>query len=133
MSFELWLFAIKKLGQTMDVAKLIYDNMIEEAKAELRKEYDDYIKNAGNDSSEAHVFNGDESHCPYCNSELSSGVLHQEGYPIRWVPIDHGLGRPAPDAKGIAISEVMYGMDSMEGRYCKKCQCIFLKVSKKLE
>lgn len=43
MNFELWLFTIKRLAQTMDAAKLIYDGLSPEEQAELRKEYNDYI------------------------------------------------------------------------------------------
>ena len=45
MNFELWLFAIKRLGQTMDVAKLIYDGLSEEDKERLKKEYEEYSAN----------------------------------------------------------------------------------------
>ena len=43
MSFELWLFTIKKLAQNMEVAKLIYDGLDPEAQKELQKEYKAYI------------------------------------------------------------------------------------------
>ncbi|MCR4762522.1 MAG: hypothetical protein K5696_03245 [Lachnospiraceae bacterium] len=39
MTFELWLFAMKKLGQTPDAAKLVFDNMPDAEKEELVKEY----------------------------------------------------------------------------------------------
>ena len=43
MNFELWLFSIKRLAQTMDAAKLIYDGLSPEQQAELKKEYNAYI------------------------------------------------------------------------------------------
>ena len=43
MNFELWLFTIKRLAQTMDAAKLIYDGLSPEAQAELQQEYEAYI------------------------------------------------------------------------------------------
>lgn len=43
MNFELWLFTIKRLAQTMDAAKLIYDGLSPEAQEELRQEYDEYM------------------------------------------------------------------------------------------
>ncbi len=43
MSFELWLFTIKKLAQNMDVAKLIYDGLDPEEQKSLMKEYKAYI------------------------------------------------------------------------------------------
>ena len=39
MSFELWLFAIKKLGQTPDAAKIVFDNMAADEQIRLREEY----------------------------------------------------------------------------------------------
>lgn len=39
MSFELWLFAVKKLAQTQDAALLIYENFPEEEKEQLKKEF----------------------------------------------------------------------------------------------
>ncbi|MCR5032587.1 MAG: hypothetical protein K6A92_06980 [Lachnospiraceae bacterium] len=39
MNFELWLFAIKHLGQTPDASKNIFNNMPEEEKKELEQEY----------------------------------------------------------------------------------------------
>ncbi len=45
MNFELWLFAIKKFGQTMDAAKMIYDGLAEDEKERLQKEYEEYCKN----------------------------------------------------------------------------------------
>ena len=44
MSFELWIFAVKQLGQTMDAAKMIYDGLSEEDKERLKKEYENYVK-----------------------------------------------------------------------------------------
>ena len=43
MNFELWLFAIKRLGQTMDAAQMIYEQLSEEEKDKLKEEYDAYI------------------------------------------------------------------------------------------
>ncbi|MBQ3790509.1 MAG: hypothetical protein II800_06220 [Lachnospiraceae bacterium] len=40
MSFELWLFAMKNLGQTPDAAKMVYDNMPAEEQQRLKEEYD---------------------------------------------------------------------------------------------
>ena len=42
MNFELWLFAMKRLGQTMDAAKMIFDNLSEEEQEKIRKEYEEY-------------------------------------------------------------------------------------------
>ena len=44
MNFELWLFTIKRLGQTVDAARMIYENMSEEEKEKLRKEYENTQK-----------------------------------------------------------------------------------------
>ena len=44
MNFELWLFAIKQLGQTMDAAKMIYDGLSDEDKERLKKEYEQYLQ-----------------------------------------------------------------------------------------
>ena len=43
MNFELWLYTIKRLAQTMDAAKLIYDGLSSEQQEELKKEYEAYI------------------------------------------------------------------------------------------
>lgn len=43
MSFELWLFAVKRLAQTMDAAQLIYDGLSDADKKRLKKEYDEFI------------------------------------------------------------------------------------------
>lgn len=43
MNFELWLFSIKRLAQTMDAAKLIFDGLGPDQQEELRKEYEAYI------------------------------------------------------------------------------------------
>ena len=40
MNFELWLFVIKRLGTTMDVAKAIYDRMSPDMQQELRDEFE---------------------------------------------------------------------------------------------
>ncbi len=53
MNFELWLFTIKRLAQTMDAAKLIYDGLSPEAQQELRDEYDIYVGNKKADSPSA--------------------------------------------------------------------------------
>ena len=39
MSFELWLFAMKNLGQTPDAAKMVFDNMPTEEQQRLKEEY----------------------------------------------------------------------------------------------
>ncbi len=51
MNFELWLFTIKRLAQTMDAAKLIFDGMSPDAQAELRQEYEAYIGGGSKPSS----------------------------------------------------------------------------------
>lgn len=43
MNFELWLYTIKRLAQTMDAAKLIFDGLSPDAQEELRKEYEAYV------------------------------------------------------------------------------------------
>jgi hypothetical protein len=43
MSFELWLFTIKRLGQTYDAALAIYENLPDEQKEELRKEFEETV------------------------------------------------------------------------------------------
>lgn len=50
MSFELWLFTIKQLAQTMDAAKLIYEGLEKSEQEKLRKQYEKYI---GGDSKES--------------------------------------------------------------------------------
>ncbi len=40
MNFELWLFAIKHLGQNPDAAKNIFNNMSADEQEKLRKEYE---------------------------------------------------------------------------------------------
>ena len=47
MTFELWLFTIKRLGQTYDAAIMIYRQLSEDRKDELKKEYDAYIEAKG--------------------------------------------------------------------------------------
>ena len=42
MNFELWLFTIKRLGQTMDAAKMIFDSFTPEEQEKIRKEYEEY-------------------------------------------------------------------------------------------
>ena len=42
MSFELWLFAVKRLAQTQDAAQLIYDGLSDADKERLKKEYDEF-------------------------------------------------------------------------------------------
>ncbi len=53
MNFELWLFSIKRLAQTMDAAKLIYDGLSPEEKEELQKEYNAYMWNADSGNTSA--------------------------------------------------------------------------------
>ena len=43
MSFELWLFAVKRLAQTQDAAQLIYDGLSDADKERLKKEYDEFM------------------------------------------------------------------------------------------
>ncbi len=43
MNFDLWLFSIKRLAQTMDAAKLIFDGLSAEQQEELKREYEAYI------------------------------------------------------------------------------------------
>ncbi|MCR5716471.1 MAG: hypothetical protein K6G23_06485 [Lachnospiraceae bacterium] len=45
MEFGLWIFAIKRLGQTYEAAQMIYNNLSEAAKEDLRKEYDEFCQN----------------------------------------------------------------------------------------
>ena len=54
MNFELWLFTIKRLAQTMDAAKLIYDGLSSDQQEELKREYEEYIgvKDSSGSSSE---------------------------------------------------------------------------------
>ncbi len=52
MNFELWLFTIKRLAQTMDAAKLIYDGLSPEAQQELKDEYEAYIGGGQKPSSD---------------------------------------------------------------------------------
>lgn len=44
MSFELWLFTVKRLGQTFDAAKMIYDGLDERRQEEIKKEYEEYLE-----------------------------------------------------------------------------------------
>ena len=44
MNFELWLFTIKRLAQTVDAAKMIFDGLSAEQQEEIRKEYEEYLK-----------------------------------------------------------------------------------------
>ena len=44
MSFELWLFTVKRLGQTYDAAIAIYENLPEDQKDALKKEYEEATK-----------------------------------------------------------------------------------------
>ncbi len=56
MSFELWLFAVKRLAQTMDAAQLIYDGLSDADKERLKKEYDEFIAGgAGGEEKELEV------------------------------------------------------------------------------
>ncbi|MBO6107977.1 MAG: pseudouridine-5'-phosphate glycosidase [Eubacterium sp.] len=43
MSFEVWLFAVKKFAQNYDVALLIFNNLPESEKERLRQEYEDTV------------------------------------------------------------------------------------------
>ncbi|MBO4908041.1 MAG: hypothetical protein J5476_02055 [Lachnospiraceae bacterium] len=42
MNFELWLFAIKRMGQTIDAAKMMFERLSEEEQEQVRKEYEAY-------------------------------------------------------------------------------------------
>ena len=42
MSFEIWLFTIKHLAQSYDMALTIFDQLSKEQQEELRKEYEVY-------------------------------------------------------------------------------------------
>ena len=44
MSFEMWLFAIKKLAQSYDMALTIYEQLSDAEKEQLKKEYYEYIR-----------------------------------------------------------------------------------------
>ncbi len=52
MSFELWLFTIKKLATNMEVAKLIYDGLDPAEQKALQKEYREYMGEKDDPSSE---------------------------------------------------------------------------------
>ncbi len=43
MTFELWLFTIKCLGQTYDAALAIYENLSDDKKEDLKKEYEETV------------------------------------------------------------------------------------------
>ena len=45
MSFEVWLFAVKKFAQNYDVALLIFNNLPDSEKERLRQEYVDSVRN----------------------------------------------------------------------------------------
>ncbi len=47
MTFEIWLFSIKKLAQTYDMAIRIFEQLSDDAKDELEQEYRDYCKSIG--------------------------------------------------------------------------------------
>ncbi len=42
MSFEMWLFAVKKFAQTYEMAITIFEQLPEDEKEELRLEYGEY-------------------------------------------------------------------------------------------
>ena len=44
MSFEVWLFAVKKFAQNYDVALLIFNNLPDSEKERLRQEYEDTVE-----------------------------------------------------------------------------------------
>lgn len=44
MTFELWLFAVKKLAQTYDATIVIFNQLSNERQVELRKEYDEHMQ-----------------------------------------------------------------------------------------
>ncbi len=43
MDFELWLCVVKRLGQTVDATKMIYDGLTEVEKKSLHDEYEKFI------------------------------------------------------------------------------------------
>lgn len=45
MTFELWLYAVKKLAQTYDAAIMIFTQMSAEDQTELKKEYEAECEN----------------------------------------------------------------------------------------
>ncbi len=45
MSFELWLYTVKKIAQTMAMTMTIFDSLPESTKNKLSNEYKEYIKN----------------------------------------------------------------------------------------
>lgn len=46
MDFFLWIFAIKHLGQTYDASRMVYDNLSEDEKEKLKKEYEETQRTA---------------------------------------------------------------------------------------
>lgn len=46
LAFELWLYVVKHFGQTFDAAKLIYEQLSDSEKENLKKEYETYVKAA---------------------------------------------------------------------------------------
>lgn len=44
MNFDLWLYAVKRLSQTMDSARTIYDNMTDSMKQDIQEEYEKWGK-----------------------------------------------------------------------------------------
>ena len=44
MSFEVWLFAVKKFAQNYDVAQLIFNNLPDSEKERIRQEYEDTVE-----------------------------------------------------------------------------------------
>lgn len=53
MDFKLWLFAIKHIGQTYDMAALVYDRMPEEEKKTLQEEYKNSMDITSNERKES--------------------------------------------------------------------------------
>lgn len=82
MSFELWLFTIKRLAQTMDAAKLIFDGLSPDAQEELRREYNEYMGIKDTGSARVLILNGSpkaEGNTAIAIKEFAK-VLDAEGF-----------------------------------------------------
>lgn len=64
MEFELWLFAVKQLAQNYAMCQMIYSQLSDDEKAELRKEYE-----ASVGGGSAPVSDSSGSHTPSANSD----------------------------------------------------------------
>lgn len=69
--------------------------------------------------------------CPYCNDEMTVGIIRGGRDRIKWIPKEKDKGIVlSPFVKGITILE---WMDSkVEGYYCEKCNKITIDVPKQL-